>query len=95
MWALHKLKENKRKRKGSSDREFSSSDRVPDLDDLSSPPRDLGSVDGHDPVTVLASPDVTKAENGPWGFSKEDLERFPALRKRNFWCIQRHQARGE
>ena len=31
---------------------------------------------------------------GPWGFSEDDLERFPALRKRNFWCIQRHQARG-
>ena len=29
-----------------------------------------------------------------WGFEQEDLERFPALRKRNFWCIQRHQARG-
>ena len=31
----------------------------------------------------------------PWGFSEEDLTRFPALRRRNFWCIQRHQARGE
>ncbi|ORX35487.1 DNA polymerase ligase-domain-containing protein [Kockovaella imperatae] len=29
-----------------------------------------------------------------WGFTAEDLERFPALRKRNFWCIQRHQARA-
>lgn len=31
---------------------------------------------------------------GPWEFTAEDLERFPALRKRNFWCIQRHQARA-
>lgn len=28
------------------------------------------------------------------GFSAEDIERFPALRKRNFFCIQRHQARA-
>jgi hypothetical protein len=31
----------------------------------------------------------------PWGFEKEDLDRFPALKRRNFWCIQRHQARGK
>lgn len=28
-------------------------------------------------------------------FSEDDLMRFPALRKKNFWCIQRHQARGQ
>ena len=31
----------------------------------------------------------------PWGFDEEDLEMFPALKRRNFWCIQRHQARGK
>jgi len=31
----------------------------------------------------------------PWGFEDEDLDRFPALKRRNFWCIQRHQARGK
>lgn len=30
----------------------------------------------------------------PWEFPAADLERFPALRKRNFFCIQRHQARA-
>ncbi|WWD18230.1 hypothetical protein CI109_102680 [Kwoniella shandongensis] len=29
---------------------------------------------------------------GPWGFSKEEVTRWPALKKRNFWCIQRHSA---
>ncbi|WVQ71339.1 hypothetical protein IAR50_000867 [Cryptococcus sp. DSM 104548] len=28
----------------------------------------------------------------PWGFSPEVVDRFPALSKRNFWCIQRHSA---
>ncbi|WRT66003.1 DNA ligase D, 3'-phosphoesterase domain-containing protein [Kwoniella shivajii] len=29
---------------------------------------------------------------GPWGFTKSEIDRFPALRKKNFWCIQRHSA---
>nr|XP_018265067.1 DNA ligase D, 3'-phosphoesterase domain-containing protein [Kwoniella dejecticola CBS 10117]OBR87225.1 DNA ligase D, 3'-phosphoesterase domain-containing protein [Kwoniella dejecticola CBS 10117] len=29
---------------------------------------------------------------GIWGFTKAEIDRFPALRKRNFWCIQRHSA---
>ncbi|WWD05389.1 hypothetical protein V865_003465 [Kwoniella europaea PYCC6329] len=29
---------------------------------------------------------------GIWGFTRSEIERFPALRKRNFWCIQRHSA---
>ncbi|WVQ80766.1 hypothetical protein IAT38_002871 [Cryptococcus sp. DSM 104549] len=28
----------------------------------------------------------------PWGFSDAEVERWPALRKRNYWCIQRHSA---
>lgn len=27
-------------------------------------------------------------------FTLEDVAAFPALRSRNFWCIQRHQATG-
>lgn len=30
----------------------------------------------------------------PWEFEERDLLKFPALRKRNFFCIQRHQARA-
>ena len=37
----------------------------------------------------------TANDTYPWGFASEDLERFPALKRRNFWCIQRHQARGK
>nr|XP_019050717.1 DNA ligase D, 3'-phosphoesterase domain-containing protein [Kwoniella bestiolae CBS 10118]OCF29647.1 DNA ligase D, 3'-phosphoesterase domain-containing protein [Kwoniella bestiolae CBS 10118] len=29
---------------------------------------------------------------GIWGFTRSEVEQFPALRKRNFWCIQRHSA---
>jgi hypothetical protein len=32
---------------------------------------------------------------GIWGFDRQDCEKFPVLvRKRNFWCVQRHQATG-
>lgn len=32
---------------------------------------------------------------GPWGFDRLNCEMFPALAsRRNFWCIQRHQATG-
>ena len=27
-------------------------------------------------------------------FSPEEIERYPALKKRNFFCVQRHQATG-
>lgn len=37
---------------------------------------------------------TTTGDTYPWGFEQEDLDRFPALKRRNFWCIQRHQARG-
>nr|XP_019000095.1 uncharacterized protein I203_07253 [Kwoniella mangroviensis CBS 8507]OCF63556.1 hypothetical protein I203_07253 [Kwoniella mangroviensis CBS 8507] len=29
---------------------------------------------------------------GIWGFTRSEVERFPALRRRNFWCIHRHSA---
>ncbi|WVF70983.1 DNA ligase D, 3'-phosphoesterase domain-containing protein [Kwoniella sp. CBS 6097] len=28
----------------------------------------------------------------PWGFTQEEVDKFPALKRRNFWCIQRHSA---
>jgi hypothetical protein len=46
------------------------------------------------PEPEVYNPKVTN-DTYPWGFEKEDLERFPALKRRNFWCIQRHQARGK
>lgn len=47
--------------------------------------------------------ELEKDEDGPkpdvereWeGFSKDVLEKWPALKKRNFWCIQRHSATGQ
>lgn len=45
-----------------------------------------GDGDGDGP-----KPDVERE----WeGFSKDVLEKWPALKKRNFWCIQRHSATG-
>ncbi|KAJ9118862.1 hypothetical protein QFC24_006061 [Naganishia onofrii] len=32
---------------------------------------------------------------GIWGFERSMVERFPSLKKRNFFCIQHHQATGE
>lgn len=46
------------------------------------------------PEREIYHPKITN-DTYPWGFEQEDLERFPALRRRNFWCIQRHQARGK
>jgi hypothetical protein len=31
---------------------------------------------------------------GIWGFERSMVERFPSLNKRNFFCIQHHQATG-
>jgi hypothetical protein len=35
-----------------------------------------------------------KEPTGMWGFAREDVQRYPVLRKRNFFCIQHHQATG-
>ncbi|OCF31875.1 DNA ligase D, 3'-phosphoesterase domain-containing protein [Kwoniella heveanensis BCC8398] len=34
----------------------------------------------------------TQPTVGPWGFTQDEVDRFPALKRRNFWCIQRHSA---
>lgn len=36
-----------------------------------------------------------KQPTGIWGFDKADVERYPVLKKRNFFCIQHHQATGK
>lgn len=46
-----------------------------------------------DDASILADREINVTEP-PWGFSEEELTRFPALKRRNFWCIQRHQARA-
>jgi hypothetical protein len=48
----------------------------------------------HTPQELLGLPEVTKKPTGPWGFDEALVKRFPALRKRNFVCVQEHQATG-
>lgn len=36
-----------------------------------------------------------KVPTGIWGFDKADVDRYPVLKKRNFFCIQHHQATGK
>jgi hypothetical protein len=43
---------------------------------------------------VAARRAQAQADVLPPGFSRENIERFPALRRRNFFCIQRHEARA-
>ncbi|ORY32187.1 DNA polymerase ligase-domain-containing protein [Naematelia encephala] len=57
-----------------------------------------GAVPSIDPQSQPSSAEKAKAPRAQvgsaWGFSPEEINRFPALRRRNFWCIQRHQARA-
>jgi hypothetical protein len=89
MWTLHKLNVAKRKRLQDHLPEETASPG-PRREDLMPAPKqdDLPELlkDGAEPVPGKLS--------SPWDFSQEELRRFPALQKRNFWCIQRHQARG-
>lgn len=52
--------------------------------------RILDTIESHVSDTEKAEADNIWPE-----FSEEDLIDFPALRQRNFWCIQRHQATGK
>lgn len=87
MWTLHKLKSSKRSRSTAG---------------VDSPPSDLGreshNGEGVDdipaPAPSLPLPPSQPHIASPWDFSQEELRMFPALCKRNFWCVQRHQARG-
>jgi hypothetical protein len=49
----------------------------------------------HTPQELLGLPEATKKPTGIWGFEEALVKRFPALRKRNFACVQEHQATGE
>ncbi|KAH8085718.1 hypothetical protein HD553DRAFT_310095 [Filobasidium floriforme] len=46
----------------------------------------------HTPQELLGLPEATKKPTGSWGFEEALVKRFPALRKRNFACVQEHQA---
>lgn len=84
MYTLHRLKESKRRRTTDPSGDASTYDdtrtgQPPPPDDEKAP---------FDPTSIIG-------DTYPWGFGEDELEKFPALKKRNFWCIQRHQARGE
>ena len=49
----------------------------------------------HTPQELLGLPEATKKPTGIWGFEEALVKRFPALLKRNFACVQEHQATGE
>ncbi|RXK42052.1 DNA ligase D, 3'-phosphoesterase domain-containing protein [Tremella mesenterica] len=91
MWVLHQVKQRKRISQTSS-----SSQTSPQKGRT---PEHVNQPGSSDTPETLANPNPNWGETQslketPWDFSEEDLGRFPALRKRNFWCIQRHQARA-
>ena len=95
MWTLHQLQQ--RLEKGMAADSSRLHDTLPESpvglkwkQDSRSPPAQ--EADEDESASADRIEDITEP---PWGFSEEDLTRFPALRRRNFWCIQRHQARGE
>jgi hypothetical protein len=49
----------------------------------------------HTPQELFGLPEATKKPTGIWGFEGALVKRFPALLKRNFACVQEHQATGE
>lgn len=83
MYTLHQLNESKKRRAPESLVEGSTYDHS--RTGLPSPP---GTHEGR------FDPSVIHGDTYPWGFDAEDIKQFPALKKRNFWCVQRHQARG-
>ncbi|OXG52319.1 DNA ligase D, 3'-phosphoesterase domain-containing protein [Cryptococcus neoformans] len=107
MWTLHQLTENKAVRSTSAPPSPSSSPSVSRKRArlLSSSPTIAPNLAAEEEVGEVSSgePGSSKLEedgNGPkpdverewkW-FSTDVLEKWPALKKRNFWCIQRHSA---
>jgi len=95
MWSLHKL--------SALNRERPQERRQPHLP--SAPPSSSRSTELPSPGAEIsptfedrAGPLTAGSSKIPiptWNFSIQELERFPALRRRNFWCVQRHQARGK
>jgi hypothetical protein len=105
MWTLHKLETNKRSRPSPASLPNSNA-KSPSPRLISKPgPGELaldtgsregaGSEEGSDSKEGVEG-GVTGPGNGrPWPeFTDEEVDKFPAVGKRNFWCIQRHQARG-
>ncbi|AAW42055.1 hypothetical protein CNBC7140 [Cryptococcus deneoformans B-3501A] len=106
MWTLHQLTENKATRSttGSPSRSPSPSVARKRARLSSSSPKMAPSLVKKEVEEVSSGkPDSSKLEEGgdepkpdverEWeGFSKDVLEKWPALKKRNFWCIQRHSA---
>ncbi|WVR05563.1 DNA ligase D, 3'-phosphoesterase domain-containing protein [Kwoniella sp. DSM 27419] len=56
------------------------------------PSRDGGRSPLPDHARMKVDTADEKITPGPWSFTEEECERYPGLRKRNFWCIQRHSA---
>ena len=90
MWTLHKLATQSRRRGVQSAVDVScireSSVQANNIEVVPAPP-----------LAILTSEQSITSGTAalPWNFTREELERFPALRSRNFWCVQRHQARGK
>lgn len=84
MYTLHKLNESKKRQPADPSENGSTCD-----DTRTGPPSPPN--DGKAPF----NPTTVIGDTYPWGFGDDDLEKFPALKKRNFWCVQRHQARGK
>lgn len=91
MWTLHKLRTGKRKRE----------EELSQASTLRQPGAGANAVHKERAVTdqganiPAAAEQVESLIASPWDFSQDELKMFPALCRRNFWCIQRHQARGE
>lgn len=47
------------------------------------------------PRELLGPQEAVKRPKGPWGFEEEVVKRFKALGRRNFCCVQEHQATGK
>lgn len=81
MYTLHKLKAAQKRRAPESIAQGST------YDDTHTALHEASEPVTFDPTTT--------GNRYPWGFDEKDIERFPALKRRNFWCMQRHQARGQ
>ncbi|XAO23598.1 hypothetical protein I312_102378 [Cryptococcus bacillisporus CA1280] len=106
MWTLHQLTENKATRSTADSPSPSPSPSVSRKGariSSNSPTGTPSLVKKENERMSSEKPDpseLEKDEDGPkpdverkWeGFSKDVLEKWPALKKRNFWCIQRHSA---
>ncbi|GFZ43441.1 hypothetical protein JCM24511_01161 [Saitozyma sp. JCM 24511] len=103
MWTLHKLETNKRSRPSSASLPNAEplSPRPKSKSEPQEPAPTLGPSLKEGGGWKEGSDSKEGAEGGvtglgrPWPeFTDEEVDKFPAVGKRNFWCIQRHQARA-